>query len=98
MTLKDVQEELGREEAEERRRGVISLHETTASVFISMGLDLEEQQYVIPRLVATFRALILTCRQVHSQRACVDGRENGSRTNASCNETQHTGSSNRILA
>lgn len=42
--MKDVQEELGREEAEEIRRGVISLHETTASVFISIGMDLEEQQ------------------------------------------------------
>lgn len=44
VSMKDVQEELGREEAEERQRGVISLHETTASVFITMGLDLEEQQ------------------------------------------------------
>lgn len=44
VSLKDVQEELGHEEAKERKWGVISLPETTASVFISMGLDLKEQQ------------------------------------------------------
>lgn len=44
VTLKDVQLELANEEAEELSRGVMSLHETTASMFLATGIDLEEQQ------------------------------------------------------
>lgn len=44
ITLKDVQLELAQEEAEEVSRGVMSLHETTASVFLATGIELEEQQ------------------------------------------------------
>ncbi|KAI0057483.1 hypothetical protein BV25DRAFT_1812316 [Artomyces pyxidatus] len=38
--------QLALQEAEEVRRGKISLHETSASVFLSVGLDLEDQQSV----------------------------------------------------
>lgn len=44
VTLKDVQLELAQEEADELARGVMSLHETTASVFLATGIELEEQQ------------------------------------------------------
>jgi hypothetical protein len=44
--LADVRLELAAEEADEVARGIVSLHEMSASVFLSVGLDLEEQQYV----------------------------------------------------
>ncbi|KAI0057515.1 hypothetical protein BV25DRAFT_1812302 [Artomyces pyxidatus] len=37
--------ELGEEEAEEAARGAMALHEMSASVFLSTGFELEEQQY-----------------------------------------------------
>ncbi|KAI0055066.1 hypothetical protein BV25DRAFT_1873220 [Artomyces pyxidatus] len=43
-TLADVRLELAQQEAEEAARGIVSLHETSASVFLSTGLDLEDQQ------------------------------------------------------
>ncbi|KAI0037995.1 hypothetical protein FA95DRAFT_1506217, partial [Auriscalpium vulgare] len=43
-TLADVRLELADEEAVEAARGHLSPHETTASVFIHVGLDIEEQQ------------------------------------------------------
>ncbi|TFY75854.1 hypothetical protein EWM64_g8158 [Hericium alpestre] len=46
-SLAEVRLELQEEEAEESRRGVMSPHEMTASTFLMVGLDLEEQQYVI---------------------------------------------------
>ena len=46
MSLTDVCLTLGNEEAEEALRGIFQPHEVTASVFLSTGLDLEEQQWV----------------------------------------------------
>ncbi|KAI0039995.1 hypothetical protein FA95DRAFT_1612138 [Auriscalpium vulgare] len=43
-TLADVRLELGEEEAAEADRGLISLHEMSASVFLSAGLKLEDIQ------------------------------------------------------
>ncbi|KAI0067061.1 hypothetical protein BV25DRAFT_1912397 [Artomyces pyxidatus] len=43
-TIADVKLELAQQEADEVNRGVVSLHETSASVFLSVGLDLEDQQ------------------------------------------------------
>lgn len=43
-SLADVKLELAREEAEMARRGGQHAHEVTASRFIQMGFDLEEQQ------------------------------------------------------
>ncbi|KAI0038056.1 hypothetical protein FA95DRAFT_1506105, partial [Auriscalpium vulgare] len=45
-TLTDVKLAIANEEAEEAARGLMALHETTASSFIMAGMDLEEQQYV----------------------------------------------------
>ncbi|KAI0060273.1 hypothetical protein BV25DRAFT_1871286 [Artomyces pyxidatus] len=58
--LPDVRLELARQEAEEVKRGEsMSLHETSASVFISTGIDLEEQQ----------RALRVKCKGEESKTA-----------------------------
>ncbi|KAI0064330.1 hypothetical protein BV25DRAFT_1790798, partial [Artomyces pyxidatus] len=46
----DVRLELAQEEAEEAARGAMSLHEMSASVFLGVGLELEEQQYVAATL------------------------------------------------
>lgn len=46
MTLADVKLELAREEAANAQSGIQHAHEVTASRFLTMGLDLEEQQYV----------------------------------------------------
>ncbi|KAI0054927.1 hypothetical protein BV25DRAFT_1922257 [Artomyces pyxidatus] len=56
-TLADVRLELAQQEAEEVKRGVVSLHETSASVFLSTGLDLEDQQ----------RALVAKCKHEDSK-------------------------------
>ncbi|TFY73759.1 hypothetical protein EWM64_g10254 [Hericium alpestre] len=45
--LADVRAEIQIEEAEKAARGVMSLHEMTASTFLTVGLDLEEQQCVL---------------------------------------------------
>ncbi|KAI0055824.1 hypothetical protein BV25DRAFT_1815103, partial [Artomyces pyxidatus] len=45
----DVRLELAQEEAEEAARGQLSLHEMSASVFLNVGLELEEQQYVLAK-------------------------------------------------
>ena len=44
MTLADVRLALANEEAQETVCGVLPLHETSASMFLSTGLDIEEQQ------------------------------------------------------
>ncbi|KAI0059390.1 hypothetical protein BV25DRAFT_1871612 [Artomyces pyxidatus] len=43
-TVADVRLELAQEEAADAARGVVSLHETSASVFLSTGLELEDMQ------------------------------------------------------
>ncbi|KAI0054817.1 hypothetical protein BV25DRAFT_1816493, partial [Artomyces pyxidatus] len=43
----DVRLELAEEEAAEARQGRMSLHETTASVFLTVGLELEDQQRLL---------------------------------------------------
>jgi len=44
--MADVKLELVKEEAADAAWGIIHLHDTSASIFITVGLDLEEQQYV----------------------------------------------------
>lgn len=44
--LQDVQLELAKKDADEAARGVISPHKTTLTSFLSLGFNLEEQQYV----------------------------------------------------
>ncbi|KAI0042913.1 hypothetical protein FA95DRAFT_1499394 [Auriscalpium vulgare] len=46
-TLGDIRLELAQEEAAEMDRGVMSLHELSASVFLSVGLELEDLQRVL---------------------------------------------------
>ncbi|KAI0054627.1 hypothetical protein BV25DRAFT_1843527 [Artomyces pyxidatus] len=46
-TTANMRLELAQEEAEEAARGVIALHEMSASVFLSAGMELEEQQHVL---------------------------------------------------
>ncbi|KAI0037791.1 hypothetical protein FA95DRAFT_1585548 [Auriscalpium vulgare] len=46
-TLADVRIQLADEEALDAVRGQLSLHETTASVFLSVGMELEDQQRVL---------------------------------------------------
>ncbi|KAI0054664.1 hypothetical protein BV25DRAFT_1816736 [Artomyces pyxidatus] len=46
-TMASVRLELGLEEAEEAARGAMALHEMSASVFLTTGFELEEQQYVL---------------------------------------------------
>jgi hypothetical protein len=43
-TLQDVRLELAKEEAADAARGVVSPHEIVLATFVTMGLDLEEQQ------------------------------------------------------
>ncbi|KAI0039152.1 hypothetical protein FA95DRAFT_1504561, partial [Auriscalpium vulgare] len=43
-TLADIRLELAREEAADMQRGVVSLHQMSASVFLSVGLDIEDHQ------------------------------------------------------
>jgi hypothetical protein len=45
-TLADVKLELAKEEAADATRGIIRSHETSASTFLTVELELEEQQYV----------------------------------------------------
>lgn len=45
-TLADVKLELAKEEAADATRGIIRSHDTSASTFLTVGLELEEQQYV----------------------------------------------------
>jgi hypothetical protein len=45
-TLQDVRLELAKEDADEAARGVLSPHKTTLTSFLTLGFDLEEQQYV----------------------------------------------------
>ncbi|TFY52380.1 hypothetical protein EVG20_g10575 [Dentipellis fragilis] len=46
-TLADVRLELSEEEAHQSAQGAISLHQTMASTFLSIGLDLKQQQRVL---------------------------------------------------
>ncbi|KAI0055075.1 hypothetical protein BV25DRAFT_1816134 [Artomyces pyxidatus] len=46
-TTANMRLELAQEEAEEAARGIVALHEMSASVFLNVGLELEEQQYVL---------------------------------------------------
>ncbi|KAA1479641.1 hypothetical protein DENSPDRAFT_862064 [Dentipellis sp. KUC8613] len=43
-SLADVRLELSEEEAQERAQGAVSLHEMTASTFLSVGIELQDQQ------------------------------------------------------
>jgi len=54
------------EEAEEAAHGVVLLHEMSTSVFLSVGLDLEEQQYVEMRKV-------IHTTNVHSSQVRITG-------------------------
>ncbi|KAI0045474.1 hypothetical protein FA95DRAFT_1473414, partial [Auriscalpium vulgare] len=51
MSLVDVRLELAEEEAREAALGQLSPHETTASMFLTIGFELEEQQYVVSLLL-----------------------------------------------
>lgn len=45
-TLQDVRLQLAREEAADAAQGNLPLHRTTLTSFLTLALDLEEQQYV----------------------------------------------------
>ncbi|KAA1479653.1 hypothetical protein DENSPDRAFT_789438, partial [Dentipellis sp. KUC8613] len=53
-TLADVRLEISVEEAREASRGIVSLHEMTSGTFLSVGLELQEQQYVINSIPFTY--------------------------------------------
>ena len=61
--MTDVKLELAKEEAAEAVRGIIRSHETSASIFLTVGLELEEQQYELLHLYLPR----------HSLRATTDG-------------------------
>ncbi|KAI0066772.1 hypothetical protein BV25DRAFT_1867938 [Artomyces pyxidatus] len=46
-TVADVRLELAQQEAADAARGIVSLHETSASVFLSTGLELEDAQRLL---------------------------------------------------
>lgn len=46
-TLQDVRLDLAKEDAAEAARGLITPHKMTMTAFLTMALDLEEQQYVV---------------------------------------------------
>lgn len=48
-TLHDVRLELANEDAVDSAQGATSSHEITLTAFLTMGLGLEEQQYVLYR-------------------------------------------------
>jgi len=71
-SLADIQLELAAEEAEEAVCGIVSLHEMSASVFLSVRLDLEQQQYVFhSELIHTANDHSLVTRYV-LRTACKD--------------------------
>ena len=45
--MTDVKLELAKEEEADAGRGVIRSHEVSAGTFLTVGLELEEQQYVV---------------------------------------------------
>ncbi len=45
-TLQDIQLQLTQEDAAEAAKGVVSLHAINVTVFLTKGLELEDQQYV----------------------------------------------------
>jgi hypothetical protein len=45
--MTDVKLELAKEEEADAGRGIIRSHETSASTFLTVGLELEEQQYIV---------------------------------------------------
>jgi hypothetical protein len=51
--MTDVKLELAKEEEADARCGVIRSHETSAGAFLTVGLELEEQQYVVPLFTMT---------------------------------------------
>ncbi|TDL25097.1 hypothetical protein BD410DRAFT_717811, partial [Rickenella mellea] len=52
-TFAEVRLELARQESVDTAAGVVSAHETSASTFLSTGLDLEEQQRVLRATIAS---------------------------------------------
>jgi hypothetical protein len=46
-TLADVKLELSLEELADAKRGVLPLHDVSPNTFLSVGFELEEQQYVL---------------------------------------------------
>jgi len=46
-TMTQVSKELADEELAEEKRGDIQLHEVSRTTFLRVGLELEEQQYVV---------------------------------------------------
>jgi hypothetical protein len=59
--MTDVKLELAKEEAAEAARGVIRSHETSVSIFLTVGLELEEQQYgVLSFILAVLLIHVIT--------------------------------------
>lgn len=46
VTLKDVQNQIAEEDARDIAEGKVTLHDVSLGQFLSLGLELEEQQYV----------------------------------------------------
>jgi hypothetical protein len=46
-TTAEVRLELAKEEAEEAKRGEFPPHDVSPNMFLAVGLELEEQQYVL---------------------------------------------------
>lgn len=44
ISVDDVKLQLGKEDDEDRKRGVVPSHDVSPTVFLSIGLELEEQQ------------------------------------------------------
>jgi hypothetical protein len=58
--MTDVKLELAKEEAAEAAWGIICSHETSASVFLTVGLELEEQQYGVLSFILAVLLIYVT--------------------------------------
>jgi hypothetical protein len=47
----DIRQLLAEEEAEQVKQGVFFPHKVTAAVFVRMGMEIEEQQYVLHSII-----------------------------------------------
>lgn len=81
-TLADVKRELNKEEDEELTKGVLPLHQISASLFLATGLELEEQQYVkrFFRLINTDLSTFNSRRVLANSYKNARAKKNNSRT------------------
>lgn len=79
ITVKVCLEKLAKAEALEASRGILHPHEVTASKFLGVGIDLQEQQYVHPDsviLASNTSLTVFACRRaLHTKRGKTDDKK-----------------------